>query len=70
MGTAFGRLSYFVLRFFIACVPDRTLSGLPSPHPEAPCPFSVSPTFVAHSCESSHLAKQENLRYYEDTKKE
>ena len=34
------------------------------------CPFSVSPTFVAHSCESSHLAKQENLRYYEDTKKE
>ena len=37
---------------------------------EAPCPFSVSPTFVAHSCVSSHLAKQENLRYYENTKKE
>ena len=37
---------------------------------EAPCPFSVSPTFFTHSCVSSHLAKQENLRYYEDTKKE
>ena len=36
----------------------------------APCPFSVSPTFFAHSCVSSHLAKQEILRYYEDTKKE
>ena len=23
----------------------------------APCPFSVSPTFIAHSCVSSHLAK-------------
>ena len=35
-----------------------------------PCPFSVSPTFFAHSCVSSHLAKLGNLRYYEDTKKE
>ena len=35
-----------------------------------PCPFSVSPTFAAHSCVSSHLAKPEKLRYYEDTKKE
>lgn len=34
------------------------------------CPFSVSPTFAAHSCGSSHLAKQEILRYYEGTKKE
>ena len=37
---------------------------------EAPCPFSVSPTFTAHSCVSSHLAKQRKLRYYEGTKKE
>ena len=37
---------------------------------EASCPFSVSPTFAAHSCVSSHLAKQGNLRYYEGTKKE
>ena len=30
MGTAFWRLP-----FFIACVPDKTLSGLPLPHPKA-----------------------------------
>ena len=35
-----------------------------------PCPFSVSPTFAAYSCVSSHLAKLGNLRYYEGTKKE
>ena len=35
-----------------------------------PCPFSVPPTLSIDSCVSSHLAKQGNLRYYEDTKKE